>query len=62
MSLEIEKCRGCGKNYSVSEQGGNMPGSKESEEIRCPYSGCGHKISRRSNGYFVTHELPEDQQ
>ncbi|MFL1916795.1 hypothetical protein ACJW8B_15570 [Plesiomonas shigelloides] len=62
MSLEIEKCQKCGKHYEVFEQGGQMPGTKESEDITCPYSGCGYTITRRSNGYFVTHALPEDKQ
>ncbi|MDG3084725.1 hypothetical protein P7F88_00910 [Vibrio hannami] len=57
---EIEKCSACNKKYEVSEIGGQMPGSKEPEEISCPY--CGNTITRRSNGAFRTHALPEDKQ
>ncbi|EGU30877.1 hypothetical protein VIBRN418_16361 [Vibrio sp. N418] len=59
---DIEQCPSCKKNYEVKELGGNMPGSKESEEIRCPYQGCNHMFTRRSNGYFKTYKLPESQQ
>lgn len=57
---DVEKCTSCNKNYQVSEVGGQMPGSKESEDITCPY--CRNTITRRSNGSFRTHALPEDQQ
>lgn len=56
----IEKCIACNKNYEVSELGGHMPGTKESEDITCPY--CGNTTTRRSNGTFMTHALPEDKQ
>jgi len=57
---EVEKCTKCNKNYEITELGGKMPGTKESEEITCPY--CNHTITRRSNGCFQTHALPEDKQ
>lgn len=52
---EVEKCRACGKPYWVSEIGGQMPGTRESEDISCPH--CGHTITRRSNGAFTTSKL-----
>lgn len=57
---EVEQCRNseCGKRYSVSEIGGKMPGTKESEDISCPY--CGNVVTRRSNGSFITSKLPND--
>lgn len=59
---EVETCSNpsCGKKFGLSEIGGQMPGSKESEEITCPY--CSYTVTRRSNGVFQTHELPKDQQ
>lgn len=62
MSKDINTCTSCGKKYEVSEMGGQMPGCKESEDITCPYEGCGYTITRRSNGYFSTYKLPESEQ
>ena len=52
---EIEECRKCGRPFYVSEIGGRMPGTKESEDIECPH--CGHTMTRRSNGVFRTAKL-----
>lgn len=57
---DIEKCAKCGKKYQVIELGGQMPGSKESEDISCPY--CNFTFQRRSNGTFRTNPLSEEQQ
>lgn len=57
MVSEIEQCIKCGKKYQVSEMGGGMPGTKESEDITCPY--CMNTIHRRSNGVFVTSPVSE---
>lgn len=35
-----------------------MPGTKESEEIRCPH--CGDTKTERSNGAFMTSALSEE--
>lgn len=55
--MNIERCssQACRRPFDVSEFGGQMPGTKESEDITCPY--CGHTITRRSNGVFNTHAL-----
>jgi hypothetical protein len=37
-----------------------MPGSKELEDITCPY--CGHRIQRTSNGVFRVHALSPQQE
>ena len=52
---EIRECRACGKPFSVSEIGGQMPGSKESERIECPH--CGDVTTENSNGVFTTAKL-----
>lgn len=55
--MGIERCSKdeCRRPFQLSEIGGQMPGTKESEDISCPY--CSHTITRRSNGFFQTHEL-----
>jgi DNA-directed RNA polymerase subunit RPC12/RpoP len=59
--MDIEKCSNqeCGKLFQLSEMKMAMPGTKEKEDISCPY--CGHTITRMSNGVFRTHELSEEQ-
>mgnify|MGYP003945536857 CR=1 FL=1 len=56
--MRIETCENCEKRYSVTEIGGGMPGSKESEEIQCPH--CGNSFTERSNGAFKTSKLPDE--
>jgi len=58
--MEIETCsnRECGKKFELQEMGGQMPGTKEPEDIRCPY--CGHTIQRMTNGMWQTHKLRDD--
>jgi DNA-directed RNA polymerase subunit RPC12/RpoP len=60
--MEIERChnKACSRPFQVSEIGGNMPGSKESEDITCPY--CRYTITRNSNGGFRTHALSSEQE
>lgn len=60
--MKIERCSkaGCQRPFEVSEFGGQMPGTKESEDITCPY--CRHTITRRSNGMFQTHALSSEQE
>lgn len=53
--MSIETCVECGKEYGLTEIGSGMPGTKEKEDICCPY--CGNTITRRSNGAFRTHKL-----
>ena len=57
---DVEKCSVCNKNYQVTKYGGGLPGTKEKEDIICPY--CGNTITRLSNGCFKTHPLPQDRQ
>ena len=59
--IEIDICPKCNLPFEVSEEGGRMPGSKEPEEIRCPYDGCDGEFLRSSNGYFRTHKLSKDE-
>jgi DNA-directed RNA polymerase subunit RPC12/RpoP len=58
----IERCGNevCNRPFQVSEVGGQMPGTKEREDITCPY--CGHTIMRISNGLFSTHALSAEQE
>lgn len=58
--MEIMECRHCGKPFGFSEIGGQMPGSKESEEITCPH--CYETAAtRRSNGSFRSSTLNDAQ-
>ena len=58
--MQVERCNSdkCRRPFSVREMGGQMPGTKESEEITCPY--CNHTLTRRSNGFFKTNALSPD--
>lgn len=60
--MNIERCSAlsCKRPFDVSETGGGMPGTKEPEDITCPY--CRHSITRRSNGAFQTHALTPQQE
>ncbi len=58
LDMRIENCEKCQKRYSVTEIGGGMPGTKESEDITCPH--CGNTFTERSNGAFKTSALPDD--
>lgn len=60
--MEIERCSNidCRRPFEVSEFGGQMPGTKESEEITCPH--CQHTITRRSNGVFRTYALSSERE
>ncbi len=53
----IDECDNdeCGRPFYVSEIGGKMPGTKESEVITCPH--CGWTKTERSNGAFQTSPL-----
>ena len=59
---DVELCPSCKKKFEIKEFGGHMPGSKEREDINCPYNNCNYRYTRRSNGYFRTFELPENEQ
>lgn len=58
--MEIMQCPHCKKPFGYSEIGGQMPGTKESEEITCP--NC-HKVAakRHSNGVFRSSKLSDAQ-
>ncbi len=58
--MAIEKCESCGKPFKIIEFKLEMPGTKEKENINCPY--CNYTVQRTSNGYFITNELTEEQQ
>ncbi len=53
----IDECGNdeCGRPFHVSEIGGQMPGTKESEVITCPH--CGWTKTEHSNGAFRTSPL-----
>lgn len=55
--MRIEICKECNKRFSVTEMGAKLPGTKESEEIECPY--CGYAFKERSNGVFRTHRIED---
>ena len=40
----------CEGEYSISEFGGEMPGTKERENIQCPY--CGEQSTEMCNGVW----------
>lgn len=49
----------CGKKFSYTEISGGMPGTKESEEVDCPYCGT-VAFTRRINGVFKTSKIEQD--
>jgi DNA-directed RNA polymerase subunit RPC12/RpoP len=53
----VDRCinKYCRRPFYVIQKGGQMPGTKESEEITCPH--CGHSKTERSNGVFDTSEM-----
>ena len=51
----IEKCGACGRPFYVTKIGGQIPGSKQFEDIVCPH--CGHTFTERSNAVFWTTKL-----
>lgn len=59
--MRIESCQKCGRPFSVHELGGQMPGTKEPEEITCP--SC-HTLwgTEGSNGTFQTAALTPQQE
>jgi len=55
--MEIELCIKCKKEYGLMET--NLrPGSRETEEIACPY--CGNVITRRTSGMFTICSLEKN--
>lgn len=60
--MDIERCSNtkCHRPFQVSEYKLQMPGTKEREDISCPY--CGHTIARISNGFFRTSGLLPEQE
>ena len=58
--MEIQQCSSadCSRPFEVREIGGQMPGTKEPEDISCPY--CGHTTRRTSNGSFMTTKMSPD--
>lgn len=60
--MEIERCpnTSCSRPFEIRELGGAMPGSKEREDITCPY--CGYRYTRSSNGFFRTYALTAEQE
>lgn len=60
--MEIERCNDakCHRPFQIFEYKLQMPGTKEREDISCPY--CGHTITRISNGFFRTHALSPEQE
>jgi len=58
----VETCDKCSRPFSVSQIGGAMPGTKEPEEIHCPYPGCDWFRTEMSNGSFITSPLTPEQE
>ncbi|MDD5652882.1 MAG: hypothetical protein PHT31_01805 [Candidatus Omnitrophica bacterium] len=58
--MDIERCERCNRLYEVAEWGGAMPGTKEKEDIVCPY--CGFTYEKMSNGTFRTFKLTPEQE
>lgn len=55
--MSIERCEKpeCKRPFSVSEYSLQMPGTKDREDITCPY--CGYTYTQISNGFFQTKAL-----
>ncbi len=60
MEIEICKKPSCGKKFSYTQIGGNMPGTKESEEVRCPYCST-VAFSQKISGVFITSKMDQDE-
>lgn len=58
--MDIERCSKCSHPFEITQFGGQMPGTKEREDITCPY--CGHTIQRMCNGVWRTHALSKEQE
>lgn len=60
--MDIERCSNSKSRrpFEISQIGGQMPGTKEPEDIRCPY--CGHTIQRMCNGVWQTHALTAEKE
>lgn len=58
MNDNIEKCKECGEKFHVVEHKLAMPGTKEIEDIECPY--CNHTITRSTSGSFRITALSEE--
>jgi len=60
--MEIERCSNyqCKRPFEISQIGGQMPGTKEREDITCPH--CGHTIQRMCNGVWRTHAVSTEQE
>lgn len=61
--MTVEKCpnANCGKLFSVSQIGTNVPGGRESEPITCPH--CGYEArTERTSGVFRTHPATPEQE
>ena len=50
---DIRECPVCGRKFKVENCGDQYPGGKESEEIFCPYEGCGHLCGHMMTSGFV---------
>jgi len=60
--MSVERCVSlqCRRPFYVSEYHLQMPGTKEREDITCPY--CGHTYTRISNGFFQTRALTQEEE
>jgi DNA-directed RNA polymerase subunit RPC12/RpoP len=58
--MSIQRCQSCTKPFKVWEHKLDMPGTKEKEQITCPY--CGHIIERMCNGWWNTSSLSKEEQ
>lgn len=58
MKENVENCRKCDEPFHIVEHKLGMPGTKEIEDITCPY--CNHTITRSTNGSFRITALGEE--
>jgi hypothetical protein len=60
--MNSERCSNpdCKRPYGIYQIGGQMPGTKELEDIVCPY--CGHITQQMCNGSWQTFALTDEQE
>ncbi len=60
--MDIQRCSnpGCARLFQINQLGGQMPGTKEPEDIICPY--CSHTIQQMCNGVWQTYKLSDVQE
>lgn len=58
--MVLERCKKCKEYFIVTEYNLQLPGTKEQEDIICPY--CGNINDQRiSNGWWNTRKLTDEE-